>query len=177
MRFCQAVVATVAVILPISRGSIAQESQPSEYQIKAAFIFNFAKFVEWPSTALPKANSPMIIGVLGDNPFRDNLEKTIKNRSVEDHPLVIKRFASAAEATNSHILFISSSEKGQLVEVIKTLEGSTVLTVGEMDEFNEKGGMINFVMEGTKIRFRINNEAATRAGLKISSKLLSLASR
>ena len=139
-------------------------------------IFNFAKFVEWPNAALPQTNSPMIIGVLGDNPFGEDLEKTIRNKSVDDHPLIIKHFESVSEAAKSHILFISSSEKGRLAEILKGLEGSNVLTVGEMEQFNEKGGMISFVMEGTKIRFRINNQSATRARLKISSKLLRLGS-
>jgi hypothetical protein len=139
-------------------------------------IFNFAKFVEWPTTALSRTDSPLIIGVLGENPFGNDLEKTIRNKTVEDHPLVIKQFHSAAEAAKSHILFISTSEKAQLPEILKVLQGSSVLTVGEMEQFNERGGMICFVMEGTKIRFRINNEAATRSGLKISSKLLRLGS-
>ena len=121
------------------------------------------------------ARNRIVIGILGENPFKDTLEKTVRNKTVEDHPLVVKQFGSAAEASKSHILFISTSERGQLADLIKALEGSNVLTVGEMEQFNEKGGMINFVMEGTKMRFRINNQAATRAGLKISSKLLNLA--
>ena len=162
-------------MLSLGSSDLAQETPPSEYQIKAAFIFNFARFVEWPPAALPEAKSPIVIGILGENPFKDTLEKTVRNKTVEDHPLVVKQFGSAAEASKSHILFISTSERGQLADLIKALEGSNVLTVGEMEQFNEKGGMINFVMEGTKMRFRINNQAATRAGLKISSKLLNLA--
>jgi hypothetical protein len=165
----------VAALL-IAGSSRAQPVQPSEYQIKAAIIFNFAKFVEWPTAALPQANSPIIIGVLGENPFGDNLEKIMGNKTVEDHPLVIRQFQSAAEAVKSHVLFISTSEKEKLPTTLKTLAGNSVLTVSEMENFNEKGGMIGFVMEGTKIRFKINNETATKAGLKISSKLLSFAS-
>jgi hypothetical protein len=160
-----------------SNESRAQPSAASEYQLKAAFIFNFAKFVEWPNSVLPRANSPLIIGVLGENPFGDNLEKTIKNKTVEDHPVVIKQYQSAAEAAKGHVVFISTSEKEKLAEILKSLEGSSVLTVGELDGFNDNGGMIGFVMQGSKIHFKINNEAATRAGLKISSKLLSLGSR
>jgi hypothetical protein len=176
IRFCLSAAAAGMLLLAGNR-SAAQSAQPSEYQIKAAFVFNFAKFVEWPTTALPQANSPIIIGVLGENPFGELLETTMKNKTVEDHPLIIKQFQSVAEATDIHILFISSSEKQRLAEILKHLEGRSVLTVGEMDGFNEKGGMINFLIEGTKIRFKINNEAATRARLKISSKLLSLGSR
>jgi YfiR/HmsC-like len=167
----------VALLIASSSSGPAQPAQPGEYQIKAAIIFNFAKFVEWPTAALPEANSPIIIGILGTNPFGDNLEKTMRNKTVEDHPLVIKQFHSAAEAVKSHVLFISNSEKDKLPDVLKALAGSSVLTVSEMDGFNEKGGMISFLMEGTKIRFKINNDTATKSGLKISSKLLSLASR
>ena len=117
----------------------------------------------------------MVIGVLGENPFHDDLARTIQNKTVDDHPLVVKEFSSLTEATNCHILFISSSEKPRLQKIITSLKGTSVLTVGEMDKFTENGGMINFVLQGTKIRFQINNDAATGAGLKISSKLLALA--
>jgi hypothetical protein len=176
MRFRALLMLSLGLLLA-GRCGFAQAPQPTEYQIKAAFIFNFAKFVEWPATALPKPTSPIVIGILGENPFHDDLEKTIRNKTVEDHPLVIKEFHSTTEVTNCHILFISNSETARLPQILKGLEGASILTVGEMERFNESGGMINFVFEGTKIRFKINNEAATRTGLKISSKLLSYALR
>jgi hypothetical protein len=163
-------------LLSVGNGR-AQESQPTEYQIKAAFLFNFAKFVEWPPAAFAEATSPMVIGVLGENPFGDDLEQTIRGKTINNRPLVIKEFRSPAEATNCHVLFISTSEKQRLPEILKSLHGASVLTVGETDRFTETGGMINFVAEGNKIRFQINEVAAKSAGLKISSKLLSLASR
>jgi hypothetical protein len=155
----------------------AQESQPTEYQIKAAFLFNFAKFVEWPPAAFAGGTSPIVIGILGENPFHDDLARMTRNKTVDDHPLVIKEIRSPAEATNCHILFIGSSEKNRLPEILKGLKGTSVLTVGEMDHFTESGGMINFVLRGNRIRFQINSDEATRAGLKISSKLMSLALR
>jgi hypothetical protein len=156
----------------------AQESQPTEYQIKAAFLFNFAKFVEWPPTAFAEATSPMVLGILGENPFGDDLERIIRGKTVNNRPLVVRTdFHSPGEATNCHILFISTSEKQRLPEILKGLRGASVLTVGETDRFTETGGMINFVVEGSKIRFQINDAAAKGAGLKISSKLLSLALR
>ena len=158
-------------------GGYAQQSQPTEYQIKAAFLFNFARFVEWPKEALNGATSPMIIGILGENPFREDLARTIGNKTVDNHPVMIKEFRSAAEATNCHVLFVSTSEKKKLPEIFQSLKGTSVLTVGETDRFTESGGIINFVMEGTKIRFQINKGAAEGAGLKISSKLMTLASR
>ena len=164
-------------LLTVSDGW-TQEAGPTESEVKSAYIFNFAKFVEWPPKSLPQASSPIVIGILGENPFHGDLEQTIRNKTVDDHPLLLmKEFALPAAPTNCHILFINSSEKARLPQILKDLKGASVLTVGEMDGFTEAGGMINFVREGTKIRFRINNEAATKAGLKISSKLLSLALR
>jgi hypothetical protein len=154
-----------------------EDSQPSEYQIKAAFIFNFAKFVEWPAAAFPKASSPLIVGVLGENPFNDALEKMIKNKKVDEHPVIIMQYRAATDATNCHILFISSSEKARLPQILNQLNGRSVLTIGEMPGFTEAGGMINFVLEGTKIRFQINNDAAINSRLKISAKLLGLGLR
>jgi hypothetical protein len=154
-----------------------QDAQPSEYQIKAAFIYNFAKFVQWPAKSLPPDDSPLVIGILGENPFHDDLNHIVSGKKVDEHPLVIKPVRTALEATNCHTLFISASEKPRLPQILKELKGASVLTVSEMDGFIEAGGMISFVREGTKVRFRINNEAAIKEGLKVSSKLLMLALR
>jgi hypothetical protein len=157
-------------------GGRAQESPPTEYQLKAAFLLNFAKFVEWPPAAFAKATSPIVLGVLGENPFGNVLEQTIRGKTINNRPLVSRVFSSSAEATNCHILFISASEKARLPEILATLRTASMLTVGETDRFTESGGMINFVRQGNKTRFQINEAAAKNVGLKISSKLLSLAS-
>ena len=155
--------------------AVAQESQPSEYQIKAAFLFNFAKFVEWPPSSFAGETAPLVIGILGDNPFGDARERTIHSKSINNHSLAIKQLHSLGETTNCQVLFISVSEQNRLAEIISGLNGTSVLTVSETGGFSEAGGMINFVLENKKIRFQINNEAAKAARLKISSKLLSLA--
>ena len=158
----------------------AQQTQPTEYQLKAAFLFNFAKFVEWPAPAFASNNSPLIIGVLGDNPFRDDLARMIQNKLIDDHPLKVvefKDFHAATGLTNCHILFICSSEKDRLPEIFESLRGSAALTIGESANFAESGGMIQFFMEQTKIRFQINQDAATKSKLKISSKLMSLSTK
>jgi hypothetical protein len=155
----------------------AQESPPTEYQLKAAFLLNFAKFVEWPPAAFAETRSPILLGILGENPFGDAVEQTIRGKTINNRPLMVKQFRLAAEATNCHILFIGASEKARLPEILAAFRGTSVLTVGEMDRFTETGGMINFVRQGNKIRFQINEVAAKSVGLKISSKLLSLASR
>ena len=153
----------------------AQDAAPTEYQIKAAFLYNFAKFVEWPPEAFATPTSPIVIGVLGDNVFGNNLQQTINNKVLNNRPLQFKEFHSVIEATNCHILFISTSEKARFQKIMEGLRGSSVLTVSETPEFIGAGGMINFMLEANKIRFQINDEAAKKAGLKISSKLLSLA--
>jgi hypothetical protein len=174
-----AVVAICGLILfgfitGLSFNGLAQET-PSEYQVKAAFMFNFAKFVEWPPEAFAETNSPIVLGILGKNVFGSDLEKTIRDRKVNNHPFQFTNFNSTAEATNCHILFISPSEKDNFTKIISTLHNARVLTVSETEGFIKTGGMINFTFEGNNIRFEISDEAAKKAGLKVSSKLLSLA--
>lgn len=164
----------LALLLCFGRNAFSQE-QPSEYQVKAAFLFNFAKFVEWPPEAFPATNSPIIIGVLGKNVFGDDLEKIIRDRRVNNRPFRFKNFSSAGEAAHCHILFISASEKDNFKKILNDLNRASVLTVSETDGFIQAGGMINFTIEDSKIRFQISDEAAKKAGLRISSKLLSLA--
>jgi hypothetical protein len=154
----------------------AQGAQPSEYQLKAAFLYHFAQLVNWPSGAFAGAESPMVIGVLGENPFGKQLEESVRGKSVNGHPMAVKEVQAPGEETNTcHILFISPSEKKRLPEILAAVRGKSVLTVGETDHFTESGSMINFTLDGTKIRFQINDVAAKAAGLKISSKLLGLA--
>lgn len=155
----------------------AQSPAPSEYQLKAAFLYNFAKFIEWPPKAFADDKAPFIIGVLGDNPFGTDLDQLVAGKTINDHPIIIRTNLTAVEATNCHILFISSSEKKNFPEIFQTLRGTTVLTVGDTERFIEAGGIINFVPEAGKIRFQISDDAAKAARLKISSKLLSLAVR
>ena len=163
-------------VLLVPEGTRAQDGQlPSQYQIEAAFIFNFAKFIEWPADAFAKPSSPLIIGVLGENPFGSALEQAVRNKTIGEHPLEVKEFVRAKDATNCHILFISSSEKRRLPEVLSGLGTASILTVSETEGFTEAGGMINFVADGNKLRFQINEGAAKKSNLKISSKLLNLA--
>jgi len=167
------VIALCALIINLGFNSLAQQ-QPSEYQIKAAFLFNFAKFVEWPPQAFPETNSPIVIGVLGKNVFGNDLETTIRDKTVNNRRFKFKNFTSATEVTNCHILFVSSSEKDNFVKIVGGLQKVSVLTVSDTDGFIKAGGMINFTFEGAKIRFEISDEAAKKAGLQVSSKLLSL---
>lgn len=131
--------------------------------------------MEWPSQSFAGPKSPFVIGVLGKNVFGGDLEQTIRNKAINNHPFEVKQFDSVSGAAHCQILFISPSEKDQLPTIIEGLAGSSVLTVSELDHFDETGGMINFIIENDQVHFQINNEAAKKAGLIISSKLLRLA--
>ncbi|HEY9509510.1 MAG TPA: YfiR family protein [Verrucomicrobiae bacterium] len=163
------------LLLWVSAPVLAQEVSPTEYQLKAAFLFNFAKFVDWPPAAFTNSTAPFVIGVLGQDPFGKDLENTVRNKSIGGHAIVARAVASIPDARQCQILFVSNSESKRLREILDGLRGASVLTVGENEKFFVAGGMVNFVVEGRKIRFQINDAAAKAAGLKISSKLLSLA--
>jgi hypothetical protein len=172
---CGLLFGLVALLAAVLNGR-AQATQPSEYQLKAAFLYHFAQLVTWPSDAFLESGSPMIIAVLGENPFGTQLEEAVRGKNINGHPLTVKAVQTVAQLTNScHVLFISTSERKRFSEILATVRGKSVLTVGEADHFTETGGMINFTLEGTKIRFQINDVAAKAVGLKISSKLLNLA--
>jgi hypothetical protein len=177
MRKCaiNVVVLLFSVIVTVGFNCQSQSSQPTKSQVEAAFIYNFARFVEWPTQAFADASSPMIIGVFGKNVFGTDLADTIKGKVIRGHPLQFKECASLADASQCQVLFISNSEKSRLSKIISGLGGASILTVSETDNFIAQGGMINLRLIDQKVRFDINNSAAKTAGLSISSKLLSLA--
>jgi len=176
MRRLLLIPAIFAMMLAVSL-SRASDSQPTEYQLKAAYIYHFAQFVEWPNTAFEQTNSPLIIGVLGQSPFGSDLQHTVQGKVLRGHPLIVRLYATTAEMTNAcQILFICDSEKKQITQIIAELDDTSTLTVGESDRFIESGGMIKFVPEGPRIRFEINRTRARKSGLQISFKLLNLAS-
>lgn len=152
-----------------------QVAAPTEHQLKAAFVYNFVKFVEWPPQAFAGPKSPLVVGVLGKNVFGDSLEQDISNKVIQSHPLQFRVVRSVTEATNCQVLFINASEKSHFATILTALRRHSVLTVSETNGFIEAGGIINFVIVDRKVRFQINNAAALQAGLKISSNLLSLA--
>ncbi|MBA4146727.1 MAG: YfiR family protein [Verrucomicrobia bacterium] len=151
------------------------QAQDPSYRIKAVFLYNFAQFVTWPESAFAGPESPFVIGVLGRDPFGRILDDTVRNEVVNRRKLEVRRYRSVGEVRECQILFISPSEQAQMLRVLNALEEKPILTVAETEFFTRNGGMIRFVTEQNKIRFRINSEAAERAGLTISSKLLRLA--
>jgi hypothetical protein len=150
----------------------AQTSSTREYQVKAVFLFNFAQFVDWPPAAFSDPQSPLVIGVLGKDPFDGALDDAVRGETVNARPLEVRRFKSVEEIRDCHVLFISGSESAHLDRILGALKGRNILTVGDTDGFAERGGMIRFVIEKNKVRFRINLDSAKAAGLTISSKLL-----
>lgn len=151
-------------------------AQPTpEYQVKAVFLFNFTQFVEWPSTAFEKQNAPLVIGILGKDPFGSYLDETIKGEEVNGHPLVVQRFGRVEEVKTCHILFITPSEKDQVNNIFDRLKHQPILTVGDVVNFSKNGGMIRFYTENSKIHIRINLDVVKAADLTISSKLLRMA--
>jgi len=160
-------------LLGLALTAAAAAATPSiEYQIKAVFLFNFAQFVEWPPSAFRDARSPLVIGVVGEDPFGNYLDEAVRGERIGDRPLVVRRYHRGDDLTGCHILFISRSEDSAVASILASLRGRSILTVGEADGFIREGGILRFITENHKIRLRINVEAARAVGLTISSKLL-----
>ena len=164
--------------LATANGLAARESVPSEYAVKAAFLLNFGKFVSWPENDFPSNNAPLVIGVVGGNPFHDDLGKMIAGKSIAGRPLVFHLLQTPGEVRNCHILFVSQSAQKDAPAILEALRGADVLTVTEnLPHFANSGFTVNFVTVQDHIRFQINQPAAGRTGFTISSKLLSVALR
>ena len=160
------------LFLLTTSASDAQTAPVREYQVKAVFLFNFAQFVHWPPPELTRPQEPLVIGVLGDDPFGSSLDDAVHGEQVNNHPLVIQRYRRVEDIGDCHILFISQSEVGHLEQIFSRLKGRSILTVGDADQFTHRGGMIRFITEKSRIRLRINLEVARACNLTISSKLL-----
>ena len=147
----------------------------TEYQVKAAYLFNFLKFVEYPGESFTDSLAPIVICVVGDDPFGDALPQVVLGKTVQGRDLVNRIYRSSEDLRGAHILFISASERKKLPMILSGLHGSSVLTVSDAAGFLDAGGMIQFLNENDRVRFAINVDATSRAKLKMSSKLLSLA--
>ena len=147
----------------------------SEYQVKALFLFNFAKYVDWPPQAFATGTAPIVIGVVGTDNFGDSFKQVIAGKTVNGRAVVIKQVTDEPGYQACHILFVSVSEKGRIAEILSAVKDTAVLTVGETDQFLTQNGMINLRKKDNKIRLEINLGGAQRANLKLSSKLLGVA--
>lgn len=158
-----------ATFIVLLRGEI------DEYKVKAFFIYNFARYVEWPSQSFKTAKDPVVICILGQNPFGSVLDQAIAGKVADGRPFLIRQISDVPPAGACHILFVNSSERKRFRSMAGSLKGCGVLTVGETQSFTDDGGVITFKLEDGGVRFDINVDAAAQEHLRISSKLLSLA--
>ena len=163
----------LAVVSAGAGASVAQNT--GEYQVKAAFLYNFTKFVDWPPEALASSSDPFTLCVYGDNALFDPLKEIVKGKTTNDRTLAVKQVTSISAARGCQVLFVGARDEDRAPGVLSGLRELSVLTVGEVPDFTRQGGVINFFVESNRVRFVINLAAAERAHLKISSKLLSLA--
>lgn len=162
-----------ATLLLTAPRALAQGGR--EYDIKAAMVFNFAQFVQWPTNALASTNSPFVIGILGADPFGRTIDQLTAGETIQGRPMVVRRLNTIEETVHCHILFVSQSEANNWSRVRGYLNNAPVLTVSDLDRFARRGGMIRLMMDQNRVKFRINRAAAKEAGLELSSKLLRLA--
>jgi len=166
---------------PLAYAQTGDAPDSSEYLIKAGFIYNFAKFVEWPSAAFAQPDSPIVIGVLGTDPFGSVLDRLVQDKKIGQRGFVVRRYKwgkdlkDLKDLRDCKILFVSASEKAHADEIIQLVKWLPILTVGETPGFAERGGVIRFTVEDNRVRFEVNVDAAQQADLNISSRLLTLA--
>jgi hypothetical protein len=161
--------------LNASPKALSGNEEGAEYSVKLGFLYNFTKFVEWPPDAFRDAGAPLVICIVGHDPFRQDLEAELRTRKVGDRPVEVRSQTSNDKLTACHVVFVPDTEKNQSDRILRGLEGSRTLTVGETEGFAVLGGIINLTVEDNKVHFEINRLAADRAGLKIPSRLLSIA--
>jgi len=165
----------ISLVLFAWLAATAHAQSATEYQVKAAFLFNFAKFVDWPSEAFPSADSALQICILGQDPFGRDFEQIVVDKSVNGHRIEVAHPEGIPQARSCQILFVASSEKSRLATIFAGLRGAPVLVVGDTPGFAAQGGAINFVLDDNRVRFEVNVKAAEQAHLKISARLLTVA--
>ncbi len=174
-RACLVFWLVLAAQAVIPQFAAAQEDSAGEYELKAAMLYNLTRFVEWPPTAYASPQAATVLCILGRDPFGESLSSMVSKQPPDVRPVQIRHVRNDKEVGGCHVLYISSSERKQVVQILSTAAGSPLLTVGEIGQFAARGGMIQFGLEDKEVRFSVNREAALRAGLKISSRLLVLA--
>jgi len=160
--------------ISFSSSPATAQVKPDEYQIRAAFLYNFTKFVEWPPDGLG-ASSPFVIGILGEDPFGAVLDDIVRDKSWNGHRIVLKRLSAGGNFHGCQILYISNSERTEVPRILASLKGERVLTVGEFDRFLRQGGSVAFEIENDLVKIAINLRAAEANGMKLSSRLLAVA--
>jgi hypothetical protein len=165
--------ALIAVLGMIFAGA-AQAQTADEYQVKAAYMYNLAKFVDWPSDAFESPSQPIVFCVLGQTPLSRPLEDALTGKVVGQRPLLFRQLTDAKQAGDCKVLFISSADKKRMGQTLDQVKSLHVLTVGEGEDFTEDGGIARFFLDAGRVRLEFNLDAADDAKLRVSSKLLSL---
>lgn len=170
-------IALAALWLAPKQNCRASASEPTrEHAVKAAFIYNFAQFTQWPADAFPSEDSPLILGIIGESsPIEAALQQAVAGKTVNRHPIAVKHLNAVSEVPSTHLLVIPGAGDAHLEEIFKQVADRPIMTVGESDFFPWSGGTIRFITEENKVRFEINPDSAEKAHLKISSKLMKLA--
>lgn len=149
-------------------------AQPTENSVKAAFLPKFARYVEWPAAARPAAGSPLVLCVVGNDPFGGLIDSAVEGQKVEQNPVVVRRFADAGSAKGCHVAYVRGGGSANTGKMLAAMGGSPVLTITDSRDGGARG-MIHFALKGGRVGFHVDNAAASRSGLTISSRLLALA--
>lgn len=160
-----------AAALPLAHAA----GPPNEYALKSVFLYNFCRFIDWPDVAFAGPNDPIVIGVLGDDPFGPLLEEAVAGESFRGRGIQIERYRNVREIGRCHLLFVAASETGRLNEILAAVAGRSIVTVGETEAFIERGGMIALAADRNRVRLLIKPDALRAARLNVSSKLLRVA--
>lgn len=173
--FCVLAVLLLASVVMLSISPRGWSADYSEYEVKAAFLYKFVSFVEWPSQAEPEPSKPYLIGILGKDPFGNTIDDIVRQKSVRGHAIEIRRAEDETELSDCHVLFIAASEQSRFKDVLTHFKGANILTVGESDDAAESGAVMSLYTINGRVRFEVNIDAAKAASLKISSDLLDVA--
>ena len=173
--FVAAALAGVMFAGSSARSEAQTSAGPTEYELKGAFLLNFARFIEWPPEAFPSDKTAFSICVFGADPFGAALDEIARGKTINSRELIIRRLIKPAEVRTCQLVFVGDADSKRLPELLEVLKGTSALVVGEIDGFAQRGGGMQFFLENGKVRFLVNVDAVQRAGLKVSSKLLALA--
>ncbi len=169
------IIAGLSLLLVLTSSLYSQSAHEVEYRFKAVYLFNFLQLIEWPKAAFSSDESPLVVGILGKDPFGRLLDDLLKKERINERPVVIRRYRDSSEVENCHLLFVSNSEEERIPAILQQTRQWQSLTVSEIKGFAEQGGGINFYVDNNRIRFEINIEVLKKADLHASSKLLRLA--
>jgi YfiR/HmsC-like len=173
-RQLAALVAALALSASLATATAAPP-QPTEYGLKAVFLYQFCRFMEWPRSAFSSPKEPLTIGILGKDPFGPLLNEAIAGESYHDRPIRIEHYRDVSEIRNCQLLFVSRSEAGNTASIVAAVAGKNIVTVGETEQFVDNGGMIALTAEQNHVKLRMNLAMLRKANVEVSSKLLRIA--